>query len=132
MDTKDFDRRWNKLAEEVVTGMTEWRVQHPRASLRQIETALDERLARTRTYYAVGAGVRARMLEDLALASSAADWGQVPENEQPVCPQCGQRLRRESKHTRQVQTQGGQDLVLERRYGTCPACGAGLFPPRCA
>ena len=22
-----------------------------------------------------------------------------------------------------------QDLVLERRYGTCSACGAGLFPP---
>jgi ribosomal protein S27AE len=119
MDTKDFDRRWNELAEEVMTGMTEWRMQHPRASLRQIETALDERLAR----------IQARMLQDLALASSAADWEQAPENERPVCPECGQPLRRESQHTRHVQTQGGQDLALERHYGTCPACGAGLFPP---
>jgi len=120
MDAKDFERRWNALAEEVMTGMAEWRVQHPRATFRQIETALDERLAR----------MRARMLQDLALASSAADWDQVPEHEHPRCPQCGQPLERESKHTRHLQTQGGQDLALERRYGTCLACGAGLFPPR--
>ena len=42
MDAKDFERRWNALAEEVMTGMAEWRVQHPRATFRQIETALDE------------------------------------------------------------------------------------------
>jgi len=119
MDAKDFYRRWNELAEEVMTGMAEWRVQHPRATFRQMETALDERLAR----------MRARMLQDLALASSAADWGQAPEHEHPLCPQCGQPLQPESQHTRHLQTQGGQDLALERRYGTCPACGAGLFPP---
>jgi hypothetical protein len=28
-----------------------------------------------------------------------------------------------------LQTHGGQELHLCRRYGTCPACGAGLFPP---
>jgi hypothetical protein len=119
MDAQAFDRHWNELAEEVMTGMAEWRVQHPRATLRQIEAALDERLAR----------MRARMLQDLALASPAADWEQAPPAEHPVCPQCGQPLQRESKHTRHLQTQGGQDLALERRYGTCPACGAGLFPP---
>jgi ribosomal protein S27AE len=119
MDGKDFEGRWNELAEDVMTGMAEWRVQHPRATFRQIETALDERLAR----------MRARMLQDLALASSAADWDQAPEHERPLCPQCGQPLERESKHTRHLQTQGGQDLSLERRYGSCPACGAGLFPP---
>ena len=119
MDPKAFDRRWNELAEEVMTGMKEWRLQHPRATFRQIEAALDERLAR----------MRARMLQDLALASTAADWEQAPEHEHPVCPRCGQRLQRESQHTRHLQTQGGQDLALERRYGTCPACGAGLFPP---
>lgn len=119
MDPKAFDRRWNELAEAVMTGMKEWRLQHPHATFRQIEAALDERLAR----------MRARMLQDLALASTAADWEQAPEHEHPVCPQCGQRLQRESQHTRHLQTQGGQDLALERRYGTCPACGAGLFPP---
>lgn len=48
MDPKAFDRRWNELAEAVMTGMKEWRLQHPRATFRQIEAALDERLARMR------------------------------------------------------------------------------------
>jgi hypothetical protein len=83
MDAKDFDRRWNELAEEVMIGMAECRLHHPKATLRQthapaswagVETALDERPARTRTCCAVGAGVRARMRQDLALASTAADW----------------------------------------------------------
>lgn len=119
MDAQQFNRRWNELAEEVMTGMAEWRVQHPRATFRQIEEALDERLAR----------MRARMLQDLALASTAADWEGTPASEQPVCPECGQPLTQASKQRRQIQTQGGQEIVLERRYGTCPACGAGLFPP---
>ena len=50
---KDFDQQWRTLNEEVITGMKEWRLQHPRATLTEIEAALDERLAR----------LRARMLE---------------------------------------------------------------------
>ena len=119
MLAKEFDRRWNALAADVMLGMKDWRVAHPRATLREIEAALDERLAR----------MRARMLEDLALASTAADWEGAPASEHPMCSDCGQPLARESRHTRRVQTQGGQDLALERRYATCLACGAGLFPP---
>lgn len=119
MNPKDFDQRWNALAADVMIGMKDWRVAHPRATLREIEAALDERLAR----------MRARMLEDLALASAAADWDGTPESAHPVCLQCGQTLARESRHTRRLQTQGGQELALERRYATCPACGTGLFPP---
>jgi NADH pyrophosphatase NudC (nudix superfamily) len=123
MDAKDleaFERRWQELAAEVMSGMAEWRVQHPRATFRQIEEALDERLMR----------MRARMLQDLALASSATDWASAPSSEHPVCPQCGRPLQRKGQQTRQIQTQGGQEVTLERRYGICPACGAGFFPPR--
>ncbi len=119
MDMQEFDRHWQALADEVMSGMKEWRVQHPKATFREIEVALDERLAH----------MRARMLQDVALASAAADWEQAPEAEPPRCPQCGQPLQAGSKKTRQIQTQGGQEVRLERRYGTCPACGAGLFPP---
>ena len=31
-------------------------------------------------------------------------------------------------HSRTLQTQGGQTLTLERRYGVCPVCATGLFP----
>jgi hypothetical protein len=39
-------------------------------------------------------------------------------------------LRPRSADTRLLQTQGDQPVTLERRYGVCPACGAGFFPPR--
>jgi hypothetical protein len=42
----DFDAKWHELAEEVMSGMKEWRLKHPRATLCEIESALDERLGR--------------------------------------------------------------------------------------
>jgi hypothetical protein len=40
------EREWRTLAEEALTGMADWRAQHPRATLREIEAAVDERLSR--------------------------------------------------------------------------------------
>ena len=119
MCTKDFDQQWRALAEEVLTGMKEWRLQHPRATFREIEAAVDERLSR----------LRARMLEDAALASAAAEWKDAVVEEQPLCPQCAQPLKLRGQEKRHLQVHGGQEVVLERSYGVCPACGAGLFPP---
>ncbi len=39
---------WRELSEEVISGMKEWRDQHPKATLREIEEALDERLGKMR------------------------------------------------------------------------------------
>ena len=116
---KDFDRTWHELSEDVITGMKAWRLQHPRATLTEIETALDERLA----------GLRARMLEDAALASAASDW-QAAGEPPPVCPKCGTALQARGEHARVLQTHGGQSLKLPREYGVCPVCHSGLFPPR--
>ena len=65
-----MEAHWRKLAEEVMTGVKEWRVQHPKATFEEIETAIDEGLAR----------VRARMLEDVALAS-AVRWTPLSRHE---------------------------------------------------
>ena len=95
-------------------------MQHPRATLKEIEVALDERLGR----------LRARMLEDAALASAAAEWEGAGAGERPVCAQCGQVLEgRGVSGVRHLQTQGGREIVLRREYGECSACGAELFPP---
>jgi ribosomal protein S27AE len=117
MATFDFEQRWRELSEEVLSGMAEWRVQHPRATFQEIETALDERLDR----------LRARMLEDAALASATTDWRKGDETAK--CPQCGQPLQAAGKHTRHLQTRGRQEVSLTREYGKCPTCGSGLFPP---
>ena len=49
---------WRRLADEVWIGLAEWRLAHPRATLGEIEAAVDERLA----------AVRARLVQDLARA----------------------------------------------------------------
>ena len=63
---EDFDAVWNQLAHEVMSGMKEWRLQHPKATLREIEAALDERLGK----------MRARMLEDGSTAPHVCGTGQ--------------------------------------------------------
>lgn len=117
---EDFDREWERLGQEVLNGMKEWRLQHPHATLREIEEALDERLGR----------LRARMLEDAALASSATQWERQAAAA-PRCPHCGGPLQSDGTvTTRQLQTYAHQHITLQRQYARCPACGAGFFPPR--
>jgi YgiT-type zinc finger domain-containing protein len=111
--------KWRKLAEEVLCGIKEWREQHPKATYREIEEELDKGMAR----------MRARMLEDLALASTAAQWSQAEPSEKPTCEHCGTKLVSRGKKERHLQTQGGQEVILKRSYGVCPTCGIGLFPP---
>jgi YgiT-type zinc finger domain-containing protein len=99
--------------------MKEWRLQHPKATLRQIEADLDERLGK----------MRARMLQDAALASAAADIKRAQAAEKLRCEACGEVLVERTVAERQLLTQHNQVLKLARSYGVCPNCGAGLFPP---
>ena len=115
----DFDARWHELTEEVMTGMKEWRLQHPRSSLKEIEQALDERLGKA----------RARMLQDMALASAAADIQETQGEDRPRCPKCGSVLESRGRHERRLMTHHNQEVRLERSYGVCPTCGEGFFPP---
>lgn len=115
----DCESRWASEVQAIISGMKEWRLQHPQATFRQIETALDERLAR----------MRARLLRDLALASAAADQAGHPVAERARCPTCGERLVPRGSHSRTILTQGNQPVQLKRDDGVCPACEVGLFPP---
>ena len=94
-------------------------MQHAKATLRQIAGALDERLGK----------MRARMLQDAALASAAADLQAAPAAEPPRCGACGVVLVERAVAERQLITQHPQEVKLARSYGVCPTCGAGLFPP---
>lgn len=115
-----LEERWRQLCAEAITGMAEWRVQHPKATLAEIEAALDERLG----------NVRARMLEDAALASQATDLRTTPAAACPRCAQCGTPLRHQTWEERRLSTHHGQTIRLNRSYAVCPACGEALFPPR--
>lgn len=119
-DMDQLDARWHQLSEEVLSGMKEWRLQHPRATFREIEQALDERLAR----------LRARMLQDAALLSRATDVSAVGETERPLCPHCGVRMEPRGQRQRDLTTHFEQTIELKRSYTVCPQCQLGIFPPR--
>ncbi len=114
------DELWQQLTQDITTEMRAWRLAHPKATLREIEVELDARLNH----------MRARMLEDLALTSSAAAWAATSATEVPRCAACDQVLAATGAQSRTLQTHGGHVLTMERTYGVCPACGAGLLPPR--
>lgn len=75
----------------MISGMKEWRDQNPRATYREIEATLDKCLAR----------MRAHMLEDAALASTAAEWSRAEQEQRPTCAHCGTRQVSRGKEVQQ-------------------------------
>lgn len=114
MGESERTERWAELSGQVGAEMATWRAEHPRASWREIEGALEERWR----------AVRAQLLKEVAEASAAAGAGEAAR-----CADCGAALRDQGRRKRQVTTDGQHAVVLERRYGVCPACGTGHFPP---
>ena len=108
---------WNGLSEEIMQGIVEWREEHPKATMREIEVEIDQRLS----------ALRARMITDTAMASRAAEWEKGASG--VVCPGCGAKLEKKGKKRRKLATQGGRAVELVREYGVCPHCGQGVFPP---
>jgi predicted RNA-binding Zn-ribbon protein involved in translation (DUF1610 family) len=114
-----LDGRWAGEAAAVLSGFKEWRLAHPRATLSEIEAALDARLA----------VMRARLLEDAALASAAAGLAGRSAEERPRCPACGGAMVPRGAEERRLTTTHEQPLRLRRQYAVCAACGEALFPP---
>jgi hypothetical protein len=120
MDSQAPDPTEDVLNSDILTGMRNWQLQHPNASLTEIEQALDERWYR----------LRSRMLANLAREREAANWQANAAADRPSCPDCGRPLIRRGRQPRSLKTHGGLNLTLTRSYGYCPACKKGHFPPR--
>jgi YgiT-type zinc finger domain-containing protein len=116
MKGEALEQEWEELSKEVMEGVAKWREEHPRATMREIEAEIDERMS----------GLRAKMITDTANASARADWG---AEEGVVCPKCGAKLMKKGKKKRVLLTRDGRKIELVRDYGVCVACGEGVFPP---
>lgn len=119
MDTDRLFADLQRESDEILSGMREWRIAHPKATFVEIQGAVDERLDR----------LRARLLQDMALSSQAAEGTERATMERPRCPDCGERMAPRGSRDRAVTVQGDQTVTLARSYWVCPACQAGLFPP---
>lgn len=116
MSGKELPREWSGLSAKIMEGVAEWRATNPKATMREIEAEIDERLSE----------LRAQMLSDTANASGRAKWEAAEGVE---CPDCGARLVKKGKKKRILLTREGREVQLDREYAVCPACGQGIFPP---
>ena len=119
MEADRSGAQWEAMIQEVISGLRDWRAAHPHATFAEIEAAVDERLDR----------VRARMVEDSALASRAAELSGRSAAERPRWPECGELLEARGQHERTLTVRGNQPVRLKRSYAVCPTCGVGHFPP---
>jgi hypothetical protein len=75
---------WRELQEKVNQNMQQWRKEHPKATLKEIEIALDQQMGM----------LRARMLEKLATDSPSA---QPSSEEGAACSNCETPLQNRGK-----------------------------------
>jgi len=120
MEPADRDERGAAVRAVVGEELAAWRAAHPRATLTEIEEAVEAAVEQ----------VRAQYLRDLVGTSGAADPPAAPVADPPRCPHCAGPLRPRGSQEREVLTPGqATPLRLRRQYQVCARCGAGVFPP---
>jgi RNase P subunit RPR2 len=113
------EQAWREKSVEILTDVKEWRRAHPKATYVEIEDEVHRRMME----------LEAQILQDAAQESSSREWGKTSGQKASLCPTCAVPLQARGKQERTLQGNGGQRVTLSRTYGTCPTCGAGLFPP---
>jgi hypothetical protein len=112
-----MDQSGREGNERLRASLDAWSEAHPGASFAEIEQAVEERLNALRAEWVQG-------VVDRVAAREAEDRASV------ACPECGHALESEGHKGRRVTVRGEGAVWLRRQRRTCPACGAGLFPPR--
>lgn len=115
-----MSKQWDDLFEKANHSMEQWRGEHKKATLTEIENTVDKELAR----------VRAKMIQDLALTSETADLTKVPPESRPLCPICGEPLTANGQQERTLMTDHEQPVILTRSKGYCSQCNESFSPSR--
>lgn len=102
-----------EMADELADKLKTWRQANPKATLTEIEEAVEAELAKLRNEW----------------VAELAEAGEERETEAPPCPQCGQAMVRNGRRKRRLQSKEGQTLQIERQQWRCLGCGTTLFPP---
>ncbi|MBA3517230.1 MAG: hypothetical protein H0T75_06230 [Rhizobiales bacterium] len=106
------DRAESIAAPSVQEAMRAWRARHPHATFAEIEVAATRQVA----------AVRAELIR------SALESGEPAIA--PDCGACGRAMIRAGIQTRTIITSHQEAVTVRGQRYRCPACGAGLFPPR--
>lgn len=106
---------WDLAGRAVAQEVAAWRRAHPRATLTEIELAVEVAVSR----------LQGRLVEDLANGAGAE-----PAEERPICTECGRPMVRRGRRQREVLlARRAEPLRLARAYWGCSSCGTSLSPP---
>lgn len=120
MEQEALARTFRAKLDGVAEGLAAWRVAHPKATLTEIQQAMNRCLE----------PVRAEIVAEVALASAATDLAKSPRSTRPRCEECGGRLSSLGRRRRTLMDERGERFALERTYAVCTVCGREFFPPR--
>jgi len=99
--------------DELRRKMSQWRQANPKATLTEIETAVEAELAK----------LRKQLVEEMVQEEA------IGAQEEPTCPQCGQNMVKNGRRRRKLKSKEGQTLQFERQQWRCLSCGTTFFPP---
>ncbi|NIW11454.1 MAG: hypothetical protein GWN33_13585 [Gammaproteobacteria bacterium] len=111
MDEKQNSQQ--EQSDEVTRKMRQWRQANPKATLTEIEEAVEGELAQ----------LRKQIVEEMVQEEAAG------RQEEPDCPQCGEKMVKNGRRQRKLKGKEGQTIQLDRQQWRCLSCGATLFPP---
>lgn len=106
--------------QEIREQLRQWRREHPRATFDEIDAEVARQYAR----------VHAAVVAELSMAADPVDGVDAAVGTSIVCPECQAPMQRRGQRRRRMATRRGMEAEVVRDYYVCPACGAGLFPPR--
>lgn len=95
----------------IQAALRQWRAEHPRATLAEIEAQVDTALST----------VRSQTVADLALTGVEAAA--------PACPTCGRSMQRHGQRPRHLVTRDEGQVILPLPRYRCPVCATELPPP---
>lgn len=111
MDKKQTSQK--EVPDELVEKLNQWRQANPKATLTEIEEAVEAELAKIRK----------------ELVTALAQAGEESQQGAPHCRQCGQAMVKNGRRKRQLKGKEGQTMQLERQQWRCLRCGTTIFPP---
>lgn len=100
-------------ADELSHKMRQWRQANRKATLTEIEEAVEAELAQ----------LRKQLVEEMVQEEA------VSSQEVPDCAQCGQKMVKNGRRQRKLKSKEGQTIQLDRQQWRCLSCGTTLFPP---
>lgn len=102
-----------KKYEKLERRIRQWQAGNEKATLSEIEEAIDRELAQ----------LRQELIEGIVEERE----GKVGEGY--VCPHCQEGMVKNGQKKRRLKTKGGKEIEIEREQLRCLGCGMTIFPP---